>query len=112
MINTSEDNYKLLFKKKERMFSEAFKHISSKQYFQSPAHSYRYRTEFSLIEKEGLSLGTSSGINVAGAIQLAKELGPNHTIVTILCDTSEKYRSKIFNKKFLKEKGLSAPSWL
>ncbi len=67
---------------------------------------------FSLIEKEGLSLGTSSGINVAGAIQLAKELGPNHTIVTILCDTSEKYRSKIFNKKFLKEKGLSAPSWL
>ena len=67
---------------------------------------------FDLIEKEDLSLGTSSGINVAGAIELAKELGPNHTIVTVLCDTSDKYRSKLFNKKFLIDKGLPFPKWL
>ena len=67
---------------------------------------------FELLEKEGLSLGTSSGINIIGAIQLAKELGPGHTIVTILCDTSEKYRSKLFNKKFLTDKGLPFPKWL
>ena len=67
---------------------------------------------FELIEKEGLSLGSSSGINVTGAIKLAKEMGPGHTIVTILCDSSEKYRSKIFNKKFLKEKNLPIPKWL
>ena len=69
-------------------------------------------TLFELIEKEGLNLGTSSGINVVGAIKLAEELGPNHTIVTILCDTSEKYRSKLFNKKFLIEKNLPFPKWL
>jgi len=57
---------------------------------------------FELLEKEGLSLGTSTGINVAGAIKLAKDLGPNHTIVTILCDKSDIFRSKLFNKKFLK----------
>ena len=67
---------------------------------------------FELIEKEGLNLGTSSGINVVGAIKLAEKLGPNHTIVTILCDTSEKYRSKLFNKKFLIDKGLPFPKWL
>lgn len=67
---------------------------------------------FRLIEKEGLSLGTSSGINVAGAIKLGKELGPNHTIVTILCDTSDKYKSKLFNKDFLKSKKLPFPKWL
>jgi len=67
---------------------------------------------FELLEKEGLNLGTSSGINVIGAVKLAQELGPNHTIVTILCDTSEKYRSKLFNKKFLIEKGLPYPKWL
>ena len=59
-----------------------------------------------------LVLGTSSGINVAGAIKLAKDLGPNHTIVTILCDKSDIYRSKLFNKKFLTEKGLPCPKWL
>ena len=69
-------------------------------------------TLFELIEKEGLNLGTSSGINVVGAVKLAKKLGPNHTIVTILCDTSEKYRSKLFNKKFLVDKGLPFPKWL
>ena len=67
---------------------------------------------YELLEKEGLSLGTSCGTNIAGAIKLAEELGPNHTIVTILCDTSDKYRSKLFNKKFLSEKGLPIPKWL
>ena len=67
---------------------------------------------YKLIRKEGLSLGTSSGINVAGAIRLAKELGPGHTIVTILCDGAHRYASKIFNVAFLKEKGLPYPEWL
>ena len=64
------------------------------------------------MEKEGLFLGTSSGINVAGAIRLAKELGQGKTIVTILCDKSDRYHSKIFNKKFLIEKSLPIPKWL
>ena len=67
---------------------------------------------YKLIENEGLSLGTSSGINVAGAIKLAKKLGPGKTIVTILCDKSDNYRSKLFNKDFLKEKNLPIPKWL
>jgi len=67
---------------------------------------------FELLEKEGLSLGTSTGINVAGAIKLARDLGPNHTIITILCDKSDIYRSKMFNKKFLIEKNLPYPKWL
>ena len=65
-----------------------------------------------LIREEGLSVGTSSGINVAGAIRLGKELGPGHTIVTVLCDGSHRYASKIFNVAFLKEKGLPFPEWL
>ena len=67
---------------------------------------------FTLLEKEGLNLGTSSGINVAGAIKLAEDLGPGKTIVTILCDSSDKYRSKLYNKKFLIEKNLPYPKWL
>ena len=67
---------------------------------------------YKLIENEGLSLGTSSGFNVAGAISLAKELGPGKTIVTMLCDKSDKYHSKLFNKDFLKEKNLPVPNWL
>ena len=67
---------------------------------------------YKLIENEGLSLGTSSGINVAGAISLANELGPGKTIVTVLCDKSDKYHSKLFNKDFLKEKNLPIPKWL
>jgi len=67
---------------------------------------------YELIEKEGLSLGTSWGINIAGAIQLGKELGPGKTIVTILCDKSDRYNSKLFNKSFLQEKGLPYPNWL
>jgi len=66
---------------------------------------------FDLIIEEGLVLGTSSGVNVAGAIRLAKELGPGHTIVTILCDGAQRYQSKMFNVPFLKEKGLPTPAW-
>ena len=61
---------------------------------------------FDLLKDEGLCLGGSSGINVAGAIKLAKELGPGHTIVTMLCDFGTRYQSKLFNPAFLKEKGL------
>ena len=67
---------------------------------------------YDLIQNEGLSLGTSCGINIAGAIRLGKELGPGKTIVTILCDKSDKYNSKMFNKSFLKEKNLPVPSWI
>ena len=67
---------------------------------------------YDLIQNEGLSLGTSCGVNIAGAIRLGKELGPGKTIVTILCDKSDKYNSKMFNKAFLKEKNLPIPSWL
>ncbi len=67
---------------------------------------------YDLIQNEGLSLGTSCGINIAGAIRLGKELGPGKTIVTILCDKSDKYNSKMFNKSFLMEKNLPVPSWL
>ena len=66
---------------------------------------------YSLIIEEGLSLGTSSGINIAGAIKMAKELGPGHNIVTILCDHSQRYKSKLFNIEFLKEKRLPVPGW-
>jgi cysteine synthase A len=67
---------------------------------------------YDLIQNEGLSLGTSCGVNIAGAIRMGKELGPGKTIVTILCDKSDKYSSKMFNKKFLEEKGLPYPSWI
>jgi len=67
---------------------------------------------FQLLQEEGLCLGGSSGINVAGAIRLAKELGPGKTIVTILCDSGTRYQSKLFNPQFLKKKGLPAPEWL
>ena len=67
---------------------------------------------YNLIQNEGLSLGTSCGVNIAGAIRLGIELGPGKTIVTILCDKSDKYNSKLFNKTFLKEKGLPIPSWI
>jgi cysteine synthase len=67
---------------------------------------------FDLLEHEGLCLGGSSGINVAGAIRLAKELGPGHTIVTILCDYGTRYQSKLFNPAFLRSKNLPVPAWL
>ena len=67
---------------------------------------------FDLLEHEGLCLGGSSGINVAGAVRLAKELGPGHTIVTILADYGTRYQSKLFNPQFLREKNLPVPGWL
>ena len=67
---------------------------------------------FDLLQHEGLCLGASSGVNVAGAMRLARELGPGHTIVTILCDFGTRYQSKLFNPTFLREKGLPVPKWL
>ena len=67
---------------------------------------------YDLIEKQKIILGGSSGINIAGAIKLAKKLGPGKTIVTILCDHGKRYASKIFNKEFLKSKNLPIPKWL
>ena len=67
---------------------------------------------FALLKEEGLCLGGSSGINVAGAMRLARELGPGHTIVTVLCDWGHRYQSKLWNPEFLRGKGLPAPDWL
>lgn len=67
---------------------------------------------YRLVKEEGLILGGSSGINVCGAVQLAREMGPGHTIVTILCDLGQRYQSKIFNPAFLRSKGLPVPDWL
>jgi cysteine synthase len=67
---------------------------------------------YDLLKKEGLCLGGSSGINVAGAIRLAQDLGPGHTVVTILADSGTRYQSKLFNPAFLREKGLPTPDWL
>jgi cysteine synthase A len=70
------------------------------------------RVVFQLLEEEGLCLGSSSGVNVAGAIRLAKDLGPDKTIVTILCDYGTRYQSKLFNPEFLRSKALPVPAWL
>ena len=67
---------------------------------------------FDLLKEEGLCLGGSSGINVAGAVRLARDLGPGHTVVTVLCDLGNRYQSKLFNPEFLREKNLPVPSWL
>ena len=67
---------------------------------------------FDLLTEEGLCLGGSSGINVAGAIRMAREIGPGHTIVTVLCDYGNRYQSKLFNPDFLRAKGLPVPEWL
>lgn len=67
---------------------------------------------FSMVEEEGICLGGSSGVNIAGAIRMAREMGPGHTIVTILCDYGNRYQSKLYNPAFLKEKGLPVPRWL
>jgi cysteine synthase A len=67
---------------------------------------------FDLLSEEGLCLGGSSGINIAGAIRLARDLGPGHTIVTVLADYGTRYQSRLFNPKFLREKGLPVPGWL
>jgi cysteine synthase A len=67
---------------------------------------------FQLLQEEGLCMGGSTGVNVAGAIRLAKEMGPGHTIVTLLCDYGTRYQSKLFNPAFLRSKDLPAPEWL
>ena len=67
---------------------------------------------YDLIKEEGLCCGGSTGVNVAGAVRLAKDLGPGHVIVTILCDSGLRYRERLFNREFLKEKGLELPGWL
>jgi cysteine synthase A len=67
---------------------------------------------FSLLIEEGLSIGGSAGINVAAAVRLGRQLGPGHTIVTILCDGGARYQSKLFNPEFLKSKNLPVPAWL
>lgn len=67
---------------------------------------------YDLLQHEGLCLGGSSGVNIAGAIRLAKQLGPGHTIVTILCDSGNRYQSKLFNPEFMKSKNLPVPEWL
>ncbi len=67
---------------------------------------------FDLVRTEGLLVGGSTGINIAGAIRLAKDMGPGHTIVTILCDSGARYQSKLFNPEFLREKNLTVPDWL
>lgn len=84
----------------------------------TPSHSFFIPDEesvaitFALLAEEGLNLGQSSGVNVAGAIRLARELGPGHTIVTMLCDPGTRYQSRLFNPEFLRSKGLSVPAWL
>ncbi len=67
---------------------------------------------FDLLQHEGLCLGGSAGLNIAGAVRLAEELGPGHTIVTVLCDYGTRYQSKLFNPVFLENKGLPVPAWL
>ena len=67
---------------------------------------------FDLLEHEGLCMGGSTGINIAGAIRMAREMGPGHTIVTVLCDYGNRYQSKLFNPAFLREKNLPVPPWM
>ena len=67
---------------------------------------------FDMLENEGLCMGASTGVNVAGAIRMARDMGPGHTIVTVLCDYGTRYQSKLFNPDFLREKGLPTPGWL
>jgi cysteine synthase A len=66
------------------------------------------RCVYRLLDEEGLFLGSTSGVNVAGALEIARELGPGHTIVTVLCDGGAKYQSRLFNRAWLEEKGLAA----
>ena len=83
-----------------------------------PTHNYNIPDSealpivFDLLEHEGLCMGGSTGVNVAGAIRLARDLGPGHTIVTILCDYGNRYQSKVYNADFLRSKNLPVPDWL
>ena len=67
---------------------------------------------YDLMQHEGLYLGGSSAINIAGAVAMAKDMGPGHKIVTILCDSGQRYQSKVWNPDFLRSKNLPVPSWL
>ena len=67
---------------------------------------------FRLMAEEGLAVGQSTGVNVAGAIRLAREMGPGHTIVTMLCDGAARYQSRLFNPEFLRSKGIPVPEWM
>ena len=67
---------------------------------------------YALLKDEGISVGGSSGINIAGAVALARELGPGHTIVTVLCDAGSRYRSKLFNPEYLWQHKLPYPAWM
>ncbi|KRS10503.1 cysteine synthase [Roseovarius atlanticus] len=67
---------------------------------------------FDLLEHEGLCMGASTGVNIAGAIRMARDMGPGHTLVTVLCDYGTRYQSKLFNPEFLREKNLPTPDWL
>lgn len=84
----------------------------------TPDFSYRIpdseavKIVFDLLQNEGLCMGGSTGINIAGAIRMAKEMGPGHTIVTVLCDYGTRYQSKLFNPDFLRSKDLEVPAWL
>ena len=84
----------------------------------TPSHVYNVSDAeavpivFDLLEHEGLCMGGSTGINIAGAMRLARDLGPGHTIVTILCDYGNRYQSKLYNAEFLRSKGLPVPAWL
>ncbi|MBN9273639.1 MAG: cysteine synthase A, partial [Mesorhizobium sp.] len=83
-----------------------------------PDFSYQIKDEealpivFDLIQEEGLCVGGSTGVNIAGAIRLARDLGPGHTIVTILADYGTRYQSKLFNPQFLRGKNLPVPAWM
>ncbi|MEQ8297370.1 MAG: cysteine synthase A [Nitratireductor sp.] len=84
----------------------------------APDFSYRIADDealgiiFDLVREEGLCMGGSTGINIAGAVRLARELGPGHTIVTVLCDYGSRYQSKLFNPDFLRSKALPVPDWI
>ena len=84
----------------------------------TPSHNYfipdeeSVRITYALLLEEGLNLGLSSGVNVAGAMRLAKDMGPGHTIVTMLCDSGSRYQSRLFNPEFMRSKGLPVPEWL
>ncbi len=84
----------------------------------TPDYSYQIEDRdaleiiFALVEEEGMVMGLSTGINIAGAVRLAKEMGPGHTIVTVLCDYGNRYQSKIYNPDFLRQKDLPVPRWL
>lgn len=81
-------------------------------------HAYRIPDEemlnvlFALVQEEGLCLGGSAALNIAGAVRMAKDMGPGHTIVTLLCDHGSRYQSKLFNPAFLRERNLPAPAWM